>query len=90
MQLKDISIPTEQHFFSDLCSKAQLLRVHFTENSIHHIEIEMTCGMQEWIDIQHKGLFSFRKEICGPIMGGEFKAFKDDARIFDPVWEPDA
>ena len=77
MQLVEIPLSLENHFFPNLPCQKQVLQFYFTDHMIQDVQLVLTGNIQTWIQIQDEKWFAFRKDICGPIFGGEFHAFRD-------------
>lgn len=77
MKLVEVPIDLQNHFFPNLPCKKQVLQFFFTDQMIKDIQLVLTGTMHAWIQVQDERWFSYRKDICGPIFGGQFHAFKD-------------
>ena len=44
---------------------------------IQEVRLVLTGNIQTWLQVQNERWFAYRKDICGPVFGGEFHALKD-------------
>ena len=97
MQFIEISIHSNHPLVPQLPCKEQRLRFSLTQQSIQEIQLVLTGDIHTWVQIQDQKLFAYQKNICGPIFGGEFQAFKDyiitaglrsqDVTMLSVLWE---
>jgi hypothetical protein len=77
MQLIEIPVSSKNYLFQQFSCKEQSIRFQYTSQAIQNIELILTTDMTSWIKLQDDRLFGFKEDICGPIFGGQFNAFKD-------------
>ena len=97
MQVIEISIHSNHPLVPQLPCKEQLLRFSLAQQSIQEVQLVLTGDIHTWIQIQDQQLFAYQQNICGPIFGGEFHAFKDyiitaglrsqDVTMLSVLWE---
>jgi len=77
MSVEEFALEEDNFLSKRLPIKKVLVTIFSHGNKVIDTRIEFTGDNLLWERIMEKSMFSYKEDICGPIMGGRFKNNKD-------------